>query len=46
MLNDKAHQVPNPHNTVDADWQSSIWDVMFNFWSDPTMTPEAAIAQM
>ena len=32
---DPTHQVPNPHSTVDADWQSSIWDVVFNFWSDP-----------
>lgn len=46
MLNDPARQVPNPHNTVDADWQSSIWDVVFNYWSDPSMTADDAIAQM
>ena len=46
MLNDPTHQVPNPHNIVDADWQNSIWDVMFNFWSDQTMTVDDAIAQM
>jgi glucose/mannose transport system substrate-binding protein len=45
MLEDPA-QVPSPHNLVDADWQSSIWDVVFNYWSDPSMTPEAAIEQM
>ena len=36
----------NPHNTADADWQNSIWDVVFNFWSDPDMTIDDAIAQM
>ena len=45
-LEDPAHQVPNPHNTVDADWQSSIWDVVFNFWSDSSMTVDDAIEQM
>ena len=46
MLGDAERQVPNPHNTVDADWQSSIWDVVFNFWSDPLMTADDAIEQM
>lgn len=45
MLDDPA-QVPSPHNTVDADWQSSIWDVVFNYWSDPSMTADEAIEQM
>jgi glucose/mannose transport system substrate-binding protein len=45
MLEEPA-QVPSPHNIVDADWQSSIWDVVFNYWSDPSMTPDEAIAQM
>ena len=45
MLSEPA-QVPSPHNLVDADWQSSIWDVVFNFWSDPAMTPDEAIEQM
>jgi glucose/mannose transport system substrate-binding protein len=45
MLADPA-QVPSPHNIVDADWQSSLWDVYFNFWSDPSMTVNDAISQM
>ena len=46
ILEDPAQQVQNPHNTADADWQDSIWNVVFNFWSDPNMTVEDAIAQM
>jgi len=46
ILEDPAQQVQNPHNTADADWQDSIWNVVFNFWSDPDMTVEDAIAQM
>jgi glucose/mannose transport system substrate-binding protein len=46
VLNDPAHQVPNPHNTADADWMNSIWDVAFGFWSDPNMSVEDAIAKM
>lgn len=45
-LADSAHQVPNPNSMVDADWQSSIWDVVFNYWSNPDMTADEAIAQM
>jgi glucose/mannose transport system substrate-binding protein len=45
MLSEPA-QVPSPHNLVDADWQSSIWVVVLNFWSDPAMTPDDAIEQM
>ncbi|WP_240232266.1 ABC transporter substrate-binding protein [Devosia lacusdianchii] len=46
ILEDPAQQVQNPHNTADADWQNSIWDVVFNFWSDPNMSVEDAITQM
>ena len=46
ILEDPAQQVPNPHSTVDADWQSSMWDVLFNYWSDPSMTPDQAIEQL
>ncbi|WP_449396118.1 ABC transporter substrate-binding protein [Devosia riboflavina] len=46
ILEDPAQQVQNPHNTADADWQDSIWNVVFNFWSDPNMTVEDAIAEM
>ena len=46
FLADPAKQVPNPANTGDEDWRNSIWNVVFNFWSDPSMTVDAAIAQM
>lgn len=46
MLKDPAHQVQNPHSMVDADWQSSIWEVAFNFWSNPDMTVDTAIAEL
>lgn len=46
LLKDPAHQVQNPHSMVDADWQSSIWEVAFNFWSNPDMTVDTAIAKL
>jgi glucose/mannose transport system substrate-binding protein len=46
VLEDPTHQVPNPHNTADADWMNSIWDVVFGFWSDPNMSAEDAIAKL
>ena len=46
LLKDPEHQVQNPHSMSDADWQSSIWDVVFNFWSDPEMSVDDAIAQL
>jgi glucose/mannose transport system substrate-binding protein len=39
-------QFQNPHNTANADWMNSIWDVVFNYWSNPSMTTEEAIAQI
>ncbi|SHJ26824.1 ABC transporter substrate-binding protein [Wenxinia saemankumensis] len=45
-LEDPEHQVANPHTMVDADWQSSLWDVLFNYWSNPDMTADEAIEQM
>ncbi len=45
-LEDPDHQVQNPHSMVDADWQSSLWDVVFNFWSDPEMSVDDAIADL
>ncbi len=46
LLKDEARQVNNPSVTVDADWSNAIWEVAFNFWSDPTMTEDAAIAAL
>jgi glucose/mannose transport system substrate-binding protein len=45
-LNDKAKQVPNPHNTADEDWRTAIDIVSFKYWSDPSMTTDAAIAEL
>lgn len=46
ILSDESRQVQNPHNTADADWQNSVWEVVFNFWSNPDMTVDQAIEQM
>ncbi|POF30030.1 ABC transporter substrate-binding protein [Roseibium marinum] len=46
ILKDPARQVQNPHSMVDADWQASIWEVAFNFWSDDTMTTDEAIEEL
>jgi glucose/mannose transport system substrate-binding protein len=35
-----------PHNLSDPDWISSIWNVMFNYWSDPEMTNEQVIEEL
>lgn len=46
ILKDPERQVPTPHNTADADWRASIWQILFKFWSDPSMTEDAAIAEL
>ncbi|QDY70432.1 ABC transporter substrate-binding protein [Qingshengfaniella alkalisoli] len=46
ILEDPTHQVQNPHSMVDADWQSSVWEVAFNFWSDPDMSTEDAVSEL
>jgi glucose/mannose transport system substrate-binding protein len=46
VLKDPARQVQSPNNTVDADWQKSIWDVAFTFWGDHNESAKDAIAQM
>jgi glucose/mannose transport system substrate-binding protein len=45
-LDNPEIQFQNPHNTVDADWQTSIWQTMNAFWADPSMTTDDAIAQL
>ena len=32
-----------PHNTADGDWINSVWNTMFNYWSDPSMTADQVI---
>jgi glucose/mannose transport system substrate-binding protein len=46
LLQIPDHQVPNPSITVDADWSNAIWTVAFNFWSDPAMSVDDAVAQL
>ncbi len=46
LLKDKDRQVNNPSVTVDADWSNAIWEVAFNFWSDPNMIVDTAIAAL
>lgn len=45
-LDNPEMQFQNPHNTVDADWQTSIWTTMNSFWSDPSMTTDDVIAEL
>lgn len=35
-----------PHNLADADWIDAIWNVMFNYWSDESMTADQAIGDL
>jgi len=46
ILKDSSMQVRNPHAMVDADWGNAIWEVAFNYWSDPAMTTDAAVAEL
>ena len=38
--------VQNPFNISDSDWVRSVWNVMFKFWGDPTMTSDDVIKQL
>lgn len=42
-LNRPGGQVPNPFNVISGDWNNSIWTVMYNFWSDKSMTVDDVI---
>ncbi|HHY50048.1 MAG TPA: carbohydrate ABC transporter substrate-binding protein [Alphaproteobacteria bacterium] len=39
-------QVANPFNITDTDWHNAIWTVMYDFWSDPSQSPDDAIAAL
>ena len=39
-------QVKNPFNVIDADWNNAIWTVMYNFWSDKSMTVDDVIESL
>ncbi len=45
-LADPAKQVPNPHNTADEDWRTALDIVSFNYWSNPNMTTDDALAEL
>lgn len=42
-LQDPTKGVQNPFNITDGDWHMSIWDAMFTFWSDDSLSTEDAI---
>lgn len=46
LLGDAGKLVNNPSISVDADWSNAVWSVAFNFWSDPTMSIDQAIANL
>lgn len=39
-------QVPNPFNVIDADWNNAIWTVMYNYWTDKSMTVDDVIEEL
>jgi glucose/mannose transport system substrate-binding protein len=39
-------QVKNPFNVIDGDWNNAIWTVMYNFWSDKSMTVEDVVQEL
>jgi glucose/mannose transport system substrate-binding protein len=38
--------VQNPYNIADSDWQSSIADIIFEFWGNPDRTTDEVIEQL
>lgn len=38
--------LPTPHLTASPDWIASVWVVAEDFWADPAITPEMAIAAL
>lgn len=45
-LEDPKMGVQNPFNITDGDWHMSIWDAMFNFWSDEGMAADDALEML
>jgi glucose/mannose transport system substrate-binding protein len=39
-------QVKNPFNVIDGDWNNAIWTVMYNFWSDKSMTVDDVVESL
>jgi len=46
LLQDPETQVPSTFMVTDADWNASMRDVFFAFWSNPEMTTDEAIEMM
>ncbi len=38
--------VQSPFNISDSDWVRSVWNVMFKFWGDPSMTSDDVIKEL
>lgn len=45
-LNKPDAQVANPFNVIDPDWNNAIWTVMYNFWTDKSMTVDDVVANL
>ena len=45
-LKDESKSVQSPFNIADADWIRSVWNVMFKFWGDKTMTSDDVIKEL
>lgn len=45
-LNKPDAQVLNPFNVIDADWNNAIWNAMFNFWSDDSLTVDDVVDEL
>jgi len=45
-LKDESKSVQNPFNISDSDWVRSVWNVMFKFWGDQTMTSDDVIKEL
>ena len=45
-LNVPNGQVPNPFNVIDGDWNTAIWNTMFNFWSDKSQTIDDVVESL
>jgi glucose/mannose transport system substrate-binding protein len=43
-LNVPNGQVANPFNITNTDWHNAIWTVMYDFWSDDSLTADDVIA--
>jgi glucose/mannose transport system substrate-binding protein len=45
-LKKDGFSVQNPANIADSDWVRSVWNVMFKFWGDPTMSSDQVVKEL